>query len=182
MTLLLEPSLNTSFAYETDDGKMIRLLYKNSVSKNPIPVYPIKEIDFTVSCEENNFEFNKMPILVELQNHLVYSYKINNNLTEFLNIQNHNGISLVSSSFEFYCFLLALLFENNFYVTFMEIPTLKEIWINLWKASEYRDVMDRIERLKMEDEFSFKVIAKFLSNFTLRNDALIYTMTKVYEL
>lgn len=173
ITLHLEPSLYTSFSYETDDGINIRLVNSpNEVNKN-IKRYPYESIDIIVSSTSKNTSDNyEIPILNELKNHIIYCYKIGDKIDDFLNLNVKFGIPLLHTSFEFYCFMVSLLCEDSFYTTFTENETLLNIWYNLWKSSEYESMMNDLIGLKTQDDISYEDIVYFISNYHIRSDGL----------
>jgi hypothetical protein len=84
------------------------------------------------------------------------------------------GVPLLDSSFEFYCFLTALLCEDSFYITFMQNDSLRSVWYNLWRIGEYDDVMKELVKLKLLEKVEYENIIKYVSKFTLRTDAIDY--------
>lgn len=177
ITLLLKPSFLTSFAYETDEGKNVRLVIsKCSKNLTSIDKFPVESTDIIInykksSSSNHNYE---IPILPEIENNLVYTYKIGRELPNFINFMQNHGMPLLHSSFEFYCFLVALLCEHSFYTSFMEHDVLCNIWYNLWKTSEYDSVSEGLNALSLIDHVDHDSIVKFVSRFHLRSDGLKY--------
>jgi hypothetical protein len=177
ITVHLEPSFNSSISFETDLG-ISRICYNNDMEKIPnFANIPVEHIDITITeqmrslIKKNN---DIIPSFPELEGRLVYCYKIGNKLSNFVSYNNRLNIPIVNSSFDFYCFLISLLFEDSFYTTFMENIYLKNIWSNLWKKNELDSITKEINALKTKDELYYEEIAIFLSKYYLRTDAVKY--------
>lgn len=174
VTLHLKPSFLTSMSYEDDNGQQIRLVgKKHCVYQEIINTYPVENLDVTLSYNPRNVHIdNDIPMIENLNSHIIQCYKIGNQSYNFNNYMNKYGMPLLHSSYEFYCFLVALLCEDNFYDTFMEDENLRSIWYSLWKISEYESMMDELIRLKGNESPNNEEIINFVSKYTLRVDAL----------
>lgn len=174
ITLHIDPSLYTSFTYETDEGEFLRLKTFNQFNLHPGYLnFPIESVDILVNHKPKNVPDNyNIPLILELRNHITYCYKIGNKLKKLLEFHTNFGIPLLQSSFEFYCFLISLLCEDSFYTTFIENQKLRTIWYSLWKESEYENVNIELLKLKTKDKIEYEDIVYFVSKYYLRNDSL----------
>ena len=173
VTLHIDPSLYTSFSYENDDKSNTRLVSFSEIDEIPkIVDIPVESIDILIqqNSKQNNDNY-EIPLMMELKKNLTYCYKIGNRKYDFLNYQIKYGV-FVSESFDFYCFLISLIFEDSFYATFMENEKLIHIWENLWKRSELEDVNEQLDELKKKDSLSYGDIVNFVSNYYLRCDVI----------
>jgi hypothetical protein len=175
LTLSIEPSLYTSIGFENDFGEIIRLNSNKTTHYISSLSYPVEKIDINVSPIPRSVpDNNSIPLIQDLRNHFVYCYKIGNNISNFLVLQTYYGIPLVQGSFDFYCFIICLLFEDSFYTTFMENENLKNIWYGMWKSSEYNKMSSELLILKTKDDLNYEDIVKFLSQYYLRIDIIKY--------
>lgn len=174
VTLHIKPSFLASIAYEDDSGKHTRLVFSNiQPGQELLNEYPIETTDIIINYKKRNVGDNQnIPMMDNLTEYFSYSYKIGNRLFNFTNFTNNYGIPLLHSSFEFYCFLLSLLCEDSFYETFMLNNDLRSAWYSLWRASEYEEMMEDLMKLKSNDHLDNEQLSKFLTNYTLRSDAL----------
>jgi len=174
ITLHVEPSYYTSFTYETDSGANMRLINtKDIISSDVYDTYPIKSSDIMINYRPKTVPDNyQIPMIQELRNHLIYCYKIDNKLNEFINLQINYGIPLSQGSFECYCFLISLMFEDSFYISFMNNERLQGIWYSLWMNSDYENVNRELEELKTQDRMTHEDITSFVSKYYLRSDII----------
>jgi hypothetical protein len=174
ITLHLEPSFYSSFTYETDDGKIIRL--KSLTVKEKMHDYmnfPIESLDIIISPKPKNVPDNyNIPLISELRSHFIYCYKIGNKIHKLITLHTEMGLPILQGSFEFYCFLISLLCEDSFYTTFIENEKLRTIWYSLWKENEYESVNSNLLKLKTKDVIEYEDITGFVSKYYLRSDAL----------
>lgn len=183
VVLHLQPCNNSSFNVYTDTGMTYRLAYKNSLYKSFDEFYPVEFTDFTINTEQGESVIKKdIPMLPELSERLIRCYKVGSKLPEFLALTTSYGLPLLHSSFEFYCFLISLLCEDTFYSTFILNDSLVNIWKDLWKVSEYEDVMKELTKLKLEIDVEQVEIYKLVSSFTLRADSLNYFWNNISKL
>jgi hypothetical protein len=174
ITLHIDPSLYTSFTYETDEGEFLRLKSYNQFNLHPGYLdFPVESVDIIINHKPKNTPDNyNIPLILELRNHITYCYKIGNKLKKLLDFHTNFGAPLLQSSFEFYCFLISLLCEDSFYTTFIENQKLRTIWYSLWKESEYESVNMELLKLKTKDKIEYEDIVHFVSKYYLRNDSL----------
>ena len=78
----------------------------------------------------------------------------------------------MQSSFDFYCFIISLMCEDSFYVTFIEDIQMRRIWYNLWFAPEYEKMMEDLAKLKTNINVGHDDIINMVSRYTLRTDAI----------
>ena len=174
MTVHLKPSFLTSIAFETDDGKHLRMCNFSKLNEGiNFNQYPIESTDILIGYKKKTIaDNNNIPMIPELKDYFVYCYKIGNQLSNFLTLYQNYGIPLVHSSFDFYCFLVSLLCEDSFHDTFMENEGLQSIWYSLWKTSEYEAMMEHLNKLRTYDTVTNEQLVKFVSSYHLRTDAL----------
>ena len=181
--LHLQPSAVSSFNVYTDSGTNYRLAHKSSLYKTFDYFYPIENMDVMVNVSQGDVVVrNEVPMLPELAERLSYCYKIGSKLTDFLELSNNCGIPLLSSSFEFYCFMISLLCEDTFYSSFITSDDLMEVWKGLWQLSEYEAMMKELTDLKLEIDVAQSDIYEMLAKFTLRSDSLIYFWNSISKL
>jgi len=175
VTLHIQPTFSSSFTYDTDDGRVLRLVAKRSHNVNKNVSLPIEFTDIIVTPKAKAAEVsNDIGLLQQIQENMVYGYKIGNRVSNFIEYTTMYGVPLLDSSFEFYCFLTALLCEDSFYITFMQNDSLRSVWYNLWRIGEYDDVMKELVKLKLLEKVEYENIIKYVSKFTLRTDAIDY--------
>jgi hypothetical protein len=174
ITLHIDPSLYTSFSYETDEKTRLRMVSIFEEENTPRNInVPIESIDISINQNSKQINDNyEIPMINELKKHLIYCYKIGNKNFDFIKYQTYYGIPILSDSFEFYCFLISLIFEDSFYSTFMENSTLIYIWENLWKNSEFEEMTLHLSNLKKKDVLSHGDIVDFISCYHIRTDVI----------
>jgi hypothetical protein len=181
ITLHLRPSLVSSFTFESDKNQYIRLIGKPNTILPPQEL-PVEHTDLLVyNRKKNMIDSGDIPMIEELRSNLIYGYKVGNQMTNLMNLLTYEGIPVFHSSFEFYSFMISLLCEDSFYMTFIESDSLRIIWHGLWKATEYETMMEELSKLKMHDNVSFEQIGWFLSNFVLRTDAIKYFWDCIFK-
>lgn len=176
ITLHLEPSYYTSITYEKDNNENVRFITnKHTDIQKMFSRYPVESIDLIVNYKPKTFLDNyEIPLLPDLKSHLVYCYKIGDRINDLIDLHTKYGTPLLHGSFEFYCFLISLLCEDNFYTTFIENDNLRTIWYSLWKLSEYEEVNNDLIKLKTKTDIYYEDIIQFVSKYYLRTDALKY--------
>jgi hypothetical protein len=175
VTLHIDPSFYTSFNFENDKGEFVRLNSKIINYNINLLEYPIKKVDILISPISRSVpDNNTIPLIQSLRSHFVYCYKIGEKISNFTNLQTYYGIPLLQGSFEFYCFIICLLYEDSFYTTFMENYILKNIWIGMWRDSEYEDMNRELQNLKTRDVLTHEDVISFVSNYYLRVDIIKY--------
>jgi hypothetical protein len=181
ITLHLKPSLLSSFTFESDKNQYIRLIGKADV-KPFVKDFPVEYTDIIVNQKKKSVnDSGEIPMIEELKTNLVYGYRIGSRLNNFINLVSYEGLPLLHSSFEFYSFMISLLCEDSFYMTFMESDSLKIVWYNLWKATEYETMMESLRELKLYDSVSLDQITMFLSEYTLRSDAIKFFWDSIFQ-
>jgi len=174
ITLHLEPSNYTSFSFENNEGENIRLMSANVESINLIE-YPVESIDINISTEPRSIpDNNVIPLIQNLRSHFVYYYKVGDKINELIKSYSYIGVPLLQSSFEFYCFIICILFEDSLYSTFMENETLRALWIGMWKSSEYEKLTSELLNLKIKDILEYEDIVSFVSKYYIRTDVVSY--------
>jgi hypothetical protein len=144
--------------------------YDNIIEKYE-PFLGNKMDDITMKSE------SIIPVLNELNKYLIYGYKIGICKENFKDLMTQKGIPLMHTSFDFYMFMFSLLSEEIFYVPFSENNKLMELWKEMFKFSEYDDVMEDLRLLRAresEESISFEEILDVFSKYTFRTDALRY--------
>ncbi len=84
------------------------------------------------------------------------------------------GIPLFHSSFDFYCFLVGLMSNIDFYNSVTNDEELLNIWESIWIKEEYDDVKNNIKNLGND----FESIIKFISKYHLRCNCVNYVWSK----
>jgi hypothetical protein len=175
-TLHIQPTVNSSFSFESDNGNNIRLGCVKDDVNNPFITYPIKNREVIINYyKTDTIPGEEIPMLPEISDKLTYCYRIgNDNINIFSKLMTGYSIPLMDTSFEFYCFMISLMCEDSFYVSFMEDIQLQRIWYNLWLAPEYATLMEELHKLKLNIKVEQNDILNLLSKYTLRSDALKY--------
>jgi hypothetical protein len=181
ITLHLIPSNDSSITIENDNGEFYRFLNSGYIKT-------IKEYDHILEKVEP-FLGNKLiyedeiktksiiPVLPDLENNLIYGYKIGVCKSVFKDLLTQKGIPLVNTSFDFYMFMFSLLSEESFYLSFSEHPELMNLWKDMFKFSEYEDMMNDLKNLRVlesPESISFQEIYDVMSKYTFRCDAIQY--------
>lgn len=172
--LHIQPTINSSLSFESDKGTIFRLGY------NP-NVIPTDKLDFPINNREVIINFYKtdktskddIPMLPQIADKMTYCYKVGeHNVSSFVNLTNNYSIPLMHSTFEFYCFIISLMCEDSFYVSFIEDIQMQRIWYNLWFAPEYENMMQNLAQLKTNIKVEHQDIINMVSRYTLRTDAI----------
>ena len=173
-TLHIQPTINSSLSFETDKGNIVRLGY------NPNPIIT-DNFEFPINNREIIVNFYKtdkttkdvIPMLPEIADKMTFCYKVGeNNKRNFIKFTNNYAIPFMQSSFDFYCFIISLMCEDSFYVTFIEDIQMQRIWYNLWFAPEYEKMMEDLAKLKTNINVGHDDIINMVSRYTLRTDAI----------
>ena len=189
LTVHLIPSNDSAITLENDNGEYYRFLNSGYV-KN------IREYDNIIEKYEpyltNKFEDieavrteSLIPVLPELDKYLVYGYKIGVCKDIFKDLMVQKGIPLMNTSFDFYMFMFSLLTEESFFVPFSEHAELSALWKEMFKFSEYEDVMEDLRSLRSresEESITFDEILEVFSKYTFRTDALKYFWEKLKKM
>jgi hypothetical protein len=180
----IQPSSSSSFTLETDDKELLRFINRKNSNELSNKKYPITQTDVIINYEKTPFEETlDIPMIKEIDERLIYCYKIGpENMSEFLDITVNLGVPLVHSSFEFYCFLISLMCEDSFYSTFMSNDNLRAIWYNIWRESEYEDMMKQLQKLKLQITVENSDVYILLSAFTLRADVIDFFFEKITKI
>ena len=172
--LHIQPTINSSLSFESDKGNIIRLGYNSNITT-------INSFDFPINNREIIINFYKTDkiskddvlMLPEISDKMTYCYKVGeHNINSFINFTNNYSIPLIHSSFEFYCFIISLMCEDSFYVSFIEDIQMQRIWYNLWFAPEYEKMMQDLAQLKTNIKVEHQDILNMVSSYTLRTDAI----------
>jgi hypothetical protein len=181
ITLHLIPSNDSAITIENDNGEYYRFLNSGYVKT-------IKEYDHILEKVEP-FLGDKLiyegevktasiiPVLPELENNLVYGYKIGICKSVFKDLMTQKGIPLAHTSFDFYMFMFSLLSEESFFLSFSEHPDLMTLWKNMFKFSEYEDMMNDLKTLRSSEaseSMTFPEIYEVMTKYTFRCDAIQY--------
>lgn len=179
ITLHLIPSNDSAITVDNDIGEYYRFV-NSGYSKY------IKEYDHIVEkiepflgkrCIHDIHNVSMLPTLSDLKDNIIYGYKIGickNNLREGMT---QKGVPVLNTSFDLYMFLFSLLCEESFYSSFSENPTLMNLWKELFKFSEYEDMMKDLKCLRTLDSseaITFQEILDVMSKYTFRSDALYF--------
>jgi hypothetical protein len=173
--LHIQPSYYSSFTFESDKGNNFRMGYcKNIVDDNI--VLPISNRELIVNYyKSNKISGTEIFIHPDIIENLSFCFKIGQeNIEAFRKLTNDVCIPILTSSFEFYCFMISLMCEDSFYVTFIEDVQMQRLWYNLWFSTEYSKMMEDLQQLKLKINVEHKDIVNMVSNYTLRVDALRY--------
>lgn len=175
-TLHIQPTVNSSFFFESDKSNNIRIGYCKDDIKESDLTYPIKNREVIVNYYRTDTIPNQEIIMLpEISNRITYCYHIGEaNIENFTKLMREYSVPIMDTSFEFYCYIISLMCEDSFYVSFMEDIHMQRIWYNLWLASEYAILMEDLQQLKLNITVEQNDILNLLSKYTLRSDALKY--------
>lgn len=179
LTLHLIPSNDSSITLENDNGEYYRLL--NSGYVKNIKEYPNVIEKYEPFVGDKIYSSGSIPSIIpvmeELEQNLIYGYKIGACKDIFQDLITQKGIPLMHTSFDIYMFMFSLLTEECFFASFSEHNGLMDIWKNMFKFSEYDDVMEDLKVLRnkeSEESITFEEILTVFSKYTFRSDALKY--------
>ena len=174
--LHIQPSYYSSFTFDSDKSNSFRMGYcKNQIIDDNVSL-PISNRELIVNYyKSSKISENELCIHPDIVENLSYCFKIGqDNIETFRKLTNEFCIPILTSSFEFYCFMVSLMCEDSFYVTFIEDVQMQRLWYNLWFSSEYSKMMEDLQKLKLKINVEHNDIVNMVSSYTLRVDALRY--------
>ena len=189
ITLHVIPSNDSSITVENDNGEYYRYLNSGYIKT-------VKEYDHIVEKVEPYLGHkivyegepkiqSIIPSLPDIDNSLIYGYKIGVCKNVFKDLITQKGIPLLSSSFDFYMFMFSLLSEESFYISFSENNELMNIWKDMFKVLEYEDIMNDLKKFRTQEtseSVSFTEFLDVMSKYTFRSDALQYFWERIKNL
>jgi len=179
ITLHLIPSNDSAITIENDSGEYYRFL-NSGYSKY------VKEYDCIIE-EHETFLGNKIidptadkntgiiPVLDDLDANLIQGYRIGICKNNFKDLITQKGIPLLNTSFDFYMFMFSLMTEESFFTSFSEHPILMNLWKEMFKFSEYENMMNDLKTLRTQESdesIAFPEILDAMAKYTFRNDAI----------
>lgn len=179
ITLHLIPSNDSAITSENDNGEYYRFLNSNYAKYTKEyeclveKVEPILAKKFIDPMESKSGSI--IPSLPEIEDNLVYGYKIGICQNNFKEILTQKGVPLMNLSFDLYMFLFSLMTEESFYISFSENNDLMNIWQEMFKHSEYESIMNDLKLLRdqeSDESVSFQEILDVMSKYTFRADAV----------
>lgn len=188
LTLHLIPSNDSAITLENDNGEYYRFFNSGYIknSKEHDTIIEKYEPFLGTKLEDINIKQETIiPVLSELDKYLLYGYKIGVCKDIFRDLMTQKGIPLMHTSFDFYMFMFSLLTEESFYAPFSENNGLMELWKEMFKFSEYDDVMEDLKLLRAresEESIIFEEILDIFSKYTFRTDALRYFWEKLKKM
>ncbi len=90
------------------------------------------------------------------------------------NYMKHLGLPIYSSSFDAYAFMIVLMSDKSFYVTFQKYDKLKNFWKNMWVNKEdFKKINERLENIHDEKiSISYEDVLTLLNGLSLRCDMI----------
>jgi hypothetical protein len=188
-TLNIIPSYYSSLTLNIENS-LTRIFYSGNFINSPLYLSQINKILFSVelgttltqqNCKVNNSSENNQYYCDEYISKRVLTYKIGSDKIFDITCRNM-GIALFPSSFDTYAFFVSLMNEEAFYQAIIHDENLLSIWKNMWKSSEYSDMMIELTNLRKNHKiFDYFIIRSFLGKFYLRCDGLqfLWQMLKI---
>ena len=109
-------------------------------------------------------------------------YRLRYNNINIFKAMNHSGISIFSSSFDLYCFLISLMCDKSFHAGVMKNQKLCSLWKSIWLVEE----LDQIDKLINEHHMmdipvnNFDTVCNIIVGFWLQYDVVhrLWTLIK----
>ena len=179
LTLHLIPSNDSAITVENDNGEYYRYLNSGYIKFTKEYDYIVEKVDIFIGKKlpniSNNHTKDLIPTLPDLDDNLVYGYKIGVCKNNFKDVMTQKGIPLLNQSFDFYMFMFSLLSEESFFTSFSEHSALMGLWKDMFKFSEYEEMMNDLKVLRTQESdepVSFSEILDVMSKYTFRSDAI----------
>ena len=174
--LHIQPSYFSSFTFESDNGGSFRIGYCKDGIIDEVINLPITNRELIVNYyKSGKISDAELFIHSDIIENLSYCYKIGKeNIEMYKKLTNEFCMPILTSSFEFYCFMISLMCEDSFYVTFIEDVQMQRLWYNLWFSTEYSKMMEDLQQLKLKINVEHSDIIDMVSRYTLRVDAIRY--------
>ena len=174
--LHIQPSYYSSFTFDSDKGNSFRIGYCKNEFIDDFTKLPISNRELMVNYyKSNKISEEELFIHPDIAENLSYCFKVGQeNINLYKNLTNEHCIPILTSSFEFYCFMISLMCEDSFYVTFIEDVQMQRLWYNLWFSTEYNKMMEDLQQLKLKINVEHNDIVDMVSRYTLRVDAIRY--------
>ena len=137
-----------------------------SGQRNIFPDIPVKFTCF-ISNIPTNVECD-IDYCEEYYNLRVVGFKVQDGYLEMLR---EEGIPILSTAWDFTCFMISLLSKESFYNTFIDSEFIN-VWKNCWKYDEYSELMKDVESLHTFKRHSFDNIYNILKKYYIRTDIL----------
>jgi hypothetical protein len=185
ITMHLIPSNDSAITLENDNGEFYRFLNSGYVKHLGEKDHILESFDLFVQSKIQSNETihpSIVPLLPEIENNLVYGYKIGNCYSFFKEVITQKGIPLLNQSFDFYMFMFSLMTEEVFFTSFSEHSGLVNLWKELFLMKEYESVMEDLKNFRSkesEEPISFDEILEKMSKYTFRVDAMKYFWEKI---
>ena len=124
------------------------------------------------SCDPRNK--NVVPCLPSYEKDVTIGYKIGKEYDYVSQYIQKLGVPLFYKSYDLYAFLISLMINPAFRDGIILDQPLYDLWKTMWDPKEYTILMSDIDEynLKGKTTFTSKEILVFLSNYTLRCDAI----------
>lgn len=178
LTLHLVPSNDSSITIENDSGEYYRFLNSGYIKFTKEYDYIVEKIDIFLGKKFPDIlqeQKELIPTLPDLEENLIYGYKIGVCKNNFRDLITQKGIPLLNQSFDLYMFMFSLMIEESFYSSFSEHSGLMKIWKSMFKFSEYEDMMEDLKTLRSQESeeiVTFQEILDVMSKYTFRCDAI----------
>lgn len=112
----------------------------------------------------------------------VVCYKIGSDIERF-KYYTRNLASTLFLSYDIYAFFTAFICNKLFYNNILRNKNFFEIWESLFLQSEFSDLMQELDKIRMSDEEpSSDKILKILSKYTLRSDSVDHCWNKYVKI
>jgi hypothetical protein len=99
----------------------------------------------------------------------ILTYKVGSESSLIFSYIRHSGVPLFSSSFDFYCFMIALMAKPIFYNSIMNDLRLYKLWTMMWQTNQLGEIENRLSMLKDSAPNNI-VICSILHDLNLRCD------------
>jgi hypothetical protein len=178
ITLHLIPSNDSAITIENDNGEYYRFLNSGYVKFTKEYDHIVEKVDVFLAKKFPEYEEPKqsiIPSLPDLEKNMVYGYKIGMCKNNLKDVMTQKGVPLFNQSFDFYMFMFSLLSEESFFMSFSEHHGLMNLWKDMFKFSEYDNMMNDLKVLRTQETdeaVSFQDILDVMAKYTFRSDAI----------